>query len=137
MPAIALNKPPSRKGMVGLDVLENMISTIKAGSVFRNMAASFGATLDPGFQNALIIGPHGPGKTTFAKILAFEYRSAGIVPPDAPILFVDAIDLAGEYIGQSEERTKKLLDSIIDGIIVIDEIDSLVGDTLLTVLRFV
>lgn len=58
-------------------------------------------------------------------MLAFEYRAAGIIPQSAPILFADGIDLAGEYIGQSEERTKKLLNSTIEGIIIIDEIDSL------------
>ena len=127
MSIVELTKPPLMNGMVGIDLLKNMIAAIKIGSDYRNIVASFGARIDAGFQNALIVGAQGTGKTTFAKILAFEYRSAGIVPKDSPILFVNAMELAGEYIGQSEERTKKLLS--FDGVVIIDEIDSLLDMT--------
>jgi SpoVK/Ycf46/Vps4 family AAA+-type ATPase len=123
--AVVLNEPLSMNGMVGLESLVSKISAITVGADYRNLAAYFGAKISTGFQNALIVGPQGTGKTTFAKVLAFEYRKAGLIAPTSPIMFVDAVDLAGEYVGQSEEKTKKLLHSIIEGVIIIDEIDSL------------
>ncbi|MDP9127342.1 MAG: ATP-binding protein, partial [Pseudomonadota bacterium] len=63
--------------------------------------------------------------TTRAKVLAFKYRDAGVVEPDAKIGFVDVPKLIGEYVGHSEKRLSEFIDKVGKGVIILDELDSL------------
>jgi stage V sporulation protein K len=122
---IAVKDCPSLDQMVGVDFIKTLLEGVRAGADYRGAAALFGAKLSAGFQNTLLSGAQGTGKTTLAKIVALELRDAGVVSPQAPVMLVNAVELVGEFSGQSEEKTRRALAAMTGGILIVDEIDSL------------
>ena len=70
--------------------------------------------------NMIFKGEAGTGKTTVAKILSELLYDMGIVKTKN-IVEVTGKDLIGEHLGQTAPKTQKVIDSAIDGILVIDE----------------
>jgi DNA replication protein DnaC len=78
------------------------------------------------FQNIVITGPAGVGKTTLARYLAYYYNESGILSSDI-VYIVSRSDLVGQYLGQTALKTKKKLIQSLEGIILIDEAYQLGG----------
>lgn len=72
------------------------------------------------FQNIVITGPAGVGKTTLAQYLAFLFNQAGILATGL-VKIVSRSDLVAEYLGQTAVKTKRLLLSSLESVIFIDE----------------
>lgn len=72
------------------------------------------------YLHTIILGPPGVGKTEFAKIYADVFVRLNILKSDT---FVEARRdsfIAG-YLGQTAIKTKKLLDSALNGVLFLDE----------------
>lgn len=65
-------------------------------------------------------GDPGTGKTTVAKIIAQLFYYLDIIPT-SNVKVVDRSDLVGEYVGQTEKKTKEVLEQSLGGVLFIDE----------------
>ena len=70
--------------------------------------------------NMIFKGESGTGKTTVAKLVANLLCDIGVIKTNKVIEVVGK-DLIGEHLGQTAPKTQKIIDSAIDGVLVIDE----------------
>ena len=76
------------------------------------------------YLHTVIMGPPGVGKTEFAKIYADIFVRLNILKSNK-FISIKRDDLVGEYLGQTSVKTRKLLESSLDGVIFLDEAYSL------------
>lgn len=72
------------------------------------------------FNNIMVLGPAGVGKTKLANVIAFAFSKVGILARDI-VKVVTRADLVGQYIGQTAPRTRGVLLQTLDGVLFIDE----------------
>ena len=75
-------------------------------------------------NHIMIMGPPGVGKTTIAKIMGNIYLRLGFLENDTFITATRS-DLVAKYLGQTADKTQKVIDSALGGVLFIDEIYSL------------
>jgi AAA+ superfamily predicted ATPase len=75
-------------------------------------------------NHIMIMGPPGVGKTTIAKIMANIYLRLGFLENDTFITATRS-DLVAKYLGQTADKTQKVIDSALGGVLFIDEVYSL------------
>jgi replication-associated recombination protein RarA len=80
--------------------------------------------IDGDYLHSIITGKPGTGKTTVAKILAKIYQNIGILST-GKLKVAHREDLVGEYLGSTANKTKKLLNSCLGGVLFVDEIYAL------------
>jgi len=75
-------------------------------------------------NHIMIMGPPGVGKTTIAHIMGDIYLQLGFLENDT---FITArrSDLIAKYLGQTADKTQKVIDSAMGGVLFIDEVYSL------------
>lgn len=83
------------------------------------------ATIPP--LHMIFSGNPGTGKTTVANLLGEIYASLGILKT-GEVIMVDRKKLVGQYIGDTEENTKRALQQAHGNILFVDEAYNLVGD---------
>lgn len=74
--------------------------------------------------HTVIEGCPGTGKTTVANIMATIYAGIGILKKNKCTV-VKREDLIGQFLGETTIKTKEMLDSCLNGVILIDEAYSL------------
>jgi energy-coupling factor transporter ATP-binding protein EcfA2 len=75
-------------------------------------------------NHVMISGPPGVGKTTIAKIIGKIYLELDFLYNDK-FMVATRSDLVAKYLGQTAIKTQKVIDSIIGGVLFIDEVYSL------------
>ena len=65
--------------------------------------------------NCIFLGNPGTGKTTVARLLGKFFRSIGILE-HGHVIEVDRSELIGEYIGETEQKTEKVINQALGGI---------------------
>lgn len=70
--------------------------------------------------NRIFLGPPGVGKTTVAQLYGQILIDLGLVSGDK-VLLRNPSHLIGAYIGQSEEKTKRVLDDARGNVLIIDD----------------
>ena len=75
-------------------------------------------------MHMVFTGSPGTGKTTVARIIAELYYNLGVIKENK-MIEVSREDLVAEYLGQSEIKTKKVLENALGGVLFIDEAYSL------------
>jgi len=73
-----------------------------------------------GFNNFMLTGSAGSGKTKLASVIAFMMNNLGILVTDKLVVATKQ-NLVGEYIGQSAPKTRNLLANTLEGVVFIDE----------------
>ncbi|MBR3512548.1 MAG: AAA family ATPase [Clostridia bacterium] len=70
--------------------------------------------------NMVFLGGAGTGKTTVAKLFAELFSNLGYIKKDT-LVEVTSKDLIGDHLGQTAPKTQKVIDSALDGVLLIDE----------------
>ena len=81
------------------------------------------------FLNVILTGPPGTGKTTVARMLYNVFSTLDIFGDiDQKFTILGRSDFVGNYLGQSCNKTKKVLEKCKGGVVFIDEFYSMCGD---------
>ena len=72
------------------------------------------------FTNLVLTGNPGIGKTKLAKVFAFVFSKIGILLTDKVFIY-SPVDFVGQHIGETANKTKGVLVSGIESIVLIDE----------------
>jgi len=95
------------------EVLDKICCQIYAFSKnFKNFSSSF--------NNMLILGPAGCGKTKLAGVISFVFSKSGMLMTNK-FKVVTKMELVGQYIGSTAPRTRAALSDMIEGILMVDE----------------
>lgn len=93
--------------------------------IFRSICYFFHNVTNKNEMNhIMIMGPPGVGKTTIAQIMAKIYLQLGFLENDTFITATRS-DLIAKYLGQTADKTQKVIDSALGGVLFIDEVYSL------------
>ncbi len=71
-------------------------------------------------MHAIFMGNPGTGKTTVARIMGKVYKALGLLER-GHLIDADASDLVAGYVGQTYDKTKKLIKRAMGGVLFIDE----------------
>jgi len=74
--------------------------------------------------NCIFLGNPGTGKTSIARLLGKFFKAIGLLE-NGHVIEVDRADLIGEYIGETAQKTDKVINQALGGILFIDEAYSL------------
>ena len=112
----------SLENIIGLEnvklKLKSMIAKVK-------MAQKRRKEVVPGHY--IFSGNPGTGKTTIARLFAKEMYEIGIISTKE-VKEISATDLIGQYIGETENKTKKLLNNSLGKVLFIDEAHQLYNE---------
>jgi len=108
-----------------LTILNSMIGMKNVKNNIYNFVSSFlQESKNNGMLNTTIYGKPGVGKTDLGKILCMIYSALEIVPSNR-FKVVKASELIGQYVGQTRQKTLKVLKEANGGVLFIDEVYAL------------
>ena len=114
--------------LVGLTSVKAQVRRQAEALRIAGLRAKLGKTNPTLTRHLVFTGNPGTGKTTVARLVARIYHVLGVLPKDT-LVEVDKSGLVAGYVGQTEERTAKVIDSALGGVLFIDEAYALSDDT--------
>lgn len=109
---------------VGMEKLKRTIKEIYATIVINSKRDQLGLTCSKQVLHMLFKGNPGTGKTTVARELANVYFEMNLLSK-GHFIEAERADLVGEYIGQTAQKTRAIIQKAMGGILFIDEAYSL------------
>lgn len=104
----------------GLHHIKETIKEVYATHVVNAKRMELGLTTSKQVLHMLFKGNPGTGKTTFARTLASIYKNMNILSK-GHFIEAERADVVGEYIGQTAQKTRALIQKAMGGILFIDE----------------
>lgn len=113
-------------GYVGLKSIKYAVKEFIDYLKFQKERESKGLNRGKSFSiNAIFEGNPGTGKTTIARLMGEIFYAMGIVEK-GHVIEVDRSSLVGQYVGETAQKTDKLINDAMGGILFIDEAYTLV-----------
>lgn len=109
---------------IALDKLKRTVKEIYAANVINQKRKEFGLSDTKQVLHMLFKGNPGTGKTSAARQLAKVYYDLNILSK-GHFIEAERADLVGEYIGQTAQKTRAMIQKAIGGILFVDEAYSL------------
>lgn len=106
--------------VIGMSQLKKRIKEIYATIVINQRRYESGLQSKKQVLHMLFKGNPGTGKTTVARKLAILFKEMNLLSK-GHLIEVERADLVGEYIGQTAQKTRKLIQQALGGILFIDE----------------
>ena len=122
-----LNLNKLNKLVEPLTELKNMIGMKEVKKIIFDQIIYYLQNLDDknvDMLHTVIVGPPGVGKTQLTYIIAKIYNKLGFLKTDK-VICAKRDDLIGEYIGQTAPKTRKILESALGGVLLLDEVYAL------------
>ena len=107
--------------------LKNMIGMTDVKKIIFDQIIYYLQNLDDknvDMLHTVIVGPPGVGKTQLTHIIAKIYNKLGFLKTDN-VICAKRDDLIGQYIGQTAPKTRKVLESALGGVLLLDEVYAL------------
>ncbi|MDR3440607.1 AAA family ATPase [Telmatospirillum sp.] len=115
--------------MIGLDTVKqeinSFINEVKFARERRKMIGSNPPSIS---HHMIFAGPPGTGKTTVARLMGPILTGLGLLSK-GHFIETNSTGLKGQYKGESEQKTKEILESAIGGVLFIDEAYALADPT--------
>ena len=99
--------------LIGLSTIKRMIKKIRAYAKKNSSDSSFNLHM-------CFLGNPGTGKTEVARILSRILYDAGILP-EAKLIETNSAGLIGQYVGETGQKTNRIIQDAMGGILFIDE----------------
>ena len=107
-------------GYIGLSSVKKEVRTLASLITISKKREAMGIAQPPVSLHMVFTGNPGTGKTTVARLLARILKSMGLLTT-GQLVETDRSGLVAGYIGHTAEKTNKVIDSAMGGVLFIDE----------------
>lgn len=112
------------KRFIGLEKVKNMMKEIYALNVMNNRRITYGMKPNQQVMHMLFRGNPGTGKTSIARQIANVLHDLQILSK-GHFIEAERADIVGEFVGQTAQKTKAMIQKAQGGVLFIDEAYSL------------
>jgi type VII secretion ATPase EccA len=110
---------------IGMSDVKNQVRRLKSSVAVVRERGTRGDEIDNKSLHLIFTGPPGTGKTTIARVVAQAYAGLGVIR-NPVVNETSRVDFLGMYQGHTTEKTARVIESSLGGVLFIDEAYSLI-----------